>query len=119
MEDSRMMEDMAIRIEEMRAEIAALRIMLGEKRNEPASKTADIRSMLEDGFARVSDAIRPLAQEAGRRIGKPARNVVTNIEEKIALHPLTAIMIALGAGLVAGKALDIATRPADSERGDA
>jgi hypothetical protein len=29
------------------------------------------------------------------------------------------MMVALGAGLVVGKALDIATRPADTECGDA
>jgi ElaB/YqjD/DUF883 family membrane-anchored ribosome-binding protein len=119
MEDNHMMENMAIRIEEMKAEIAALRIMLAEKREKSSDRSPEIRSMLEDGFAKVSDAIRPLAREAGRRIGRPARSVVTNIEEKIALHPLAAIMIALGAGLVAGKALDIAARPAGTENGDA
>jgi ElaB/YqjD/DUF883 family membrane-anchored ribosome-binding protein len=114
-----MMENMAIRIEEMKAEIAALRIMLAEKREKPADKAPEIRSMLEDGFAKVSDAIRPLAREVSRGIGRPARSVVTNIEEKIALNPLAAIMVALGAGLVVGKALDIAARHTDTENDDA
>jgi ElaB/YqjD/DUF883 family membrane-anchored ribosome-binding protein len=118
MESSSMTKDMEIRIDEMRAEIAALRTMLEEKREKPADKTTDIRSMLEEGFARVSDAIKPLAQEAGRRIGVPARSPVMTVEEKIALHPFAAVMAALGAGFVVGKAIEIAARRSDAKRGD-
>lgn len=118
MESNYMTEDMAARMEEMKAEIAALKELLAEKKDEAVSRIPDIKSMVEEGFAKVSDAIRPLAEEANRRIGNPTKEAVSRVEEKIAVHPFAAVMIALGAGLVVGKMLDIATRPVYVERRD-
>ena len=122
MESNYTPEDMAAHMEEMKEEIAALKQLLAEKRDEAADRGRDmkhdIRAMVEEGFAKVSDAIRPFAEKAGHRIADPTKDVVARVEEKIVIHPIAAVMIALGAGLVVGKMIDVATRPVYVERHD-
>lgn len=101
MENDNTIDELTRRMEEMQEEIASLRAQLHEKETAPGKlpDMAHIKSMFEEGFGKLSDALRPLADETERRVG-----------EKIAVHPFTAVMVALGAGLVIGKLVDAALR---------
>lgn len=106
------MEAIVERMEEMKLEIASIKEAMTANEDAPKATcpTIDfskIRSMLEEGFEKVADALRPLAERADRNIGKPARAVVEKAEEKIVVNPFAAVAIALGAGLIIGKLISM------------
>lgn len=106
-------EEMKQAMETMREEIASLKEALAEKERAIASHGPDmtkVKAMLDEGYAKVVEAVRPLLDEAESKLGEPTRRAVHRAEEKITMHPFTAIMIALGTGFVAGKALDLVNR---------
>jgi ElaB/YqjD/DUF883 family membrane-anchored ribosome-binding protein len=100
-------EELVLLVENMREEIAALKESVAkeettERRGPDMTK---IKSFLDDGFAKVSEALRPAVEKAREKIGKPAGDTVNALEEKIAAHPFASVGIALAAGFVAGKAV--------------
>jgi ElaB/YqjD/DUF883 family membrane-anchored ribosome-binding protein len=101
-------EELVLLVENMRDEIAALKESVA--REEAAAERrgpdmAKIKSFLDDGFAKVSEALRPAVEKAKEKIGKPAGDTVNALEEKIAAHPFASVGVALAAGFVAGKAV--------------
>lgn len=117
------MEAIVERMEEMKLEIAALKEALAQKAEDIAEEGGEhfrhgvhsidlgkIRSMLEEGFEKVTETLRPLVETAGRRISGPTRAAVAKAEEKIVVNPFTAVVVALGAGYVIGKICTMATR---------
>lgn len=120
MEGSYTNEEIMRRMEEMRDEIATLKAALAAKASE-TSETAEteraapdmrgVRHMFEEGFERMSEALRPLVEEADRKIGGSARHIVAQTEEHIGARPFTSVALALGAGLLIGRLLDARTRP--------
>ena len=104
MESSQITAEIAHKIQEMQSEISSLRAQLAEKAE--TGKASDIKAMFEEGFAKLHEAVEPIVKRANDKIGEPTREVVARMEEKIAIHPFAAVMIALGAGLIVGKLLD-------------
>ena len=114
MEKKMTTDEMQELIAEMKEEILQLKDQLAKTVKEEAKEltgTSDVRTMFEDGFAKLSDALRPLAEQANQKFGEPAKEMVERVEEKISVHPFTAMTVALGVGVVVGKLLDIASRP--------
>lgn len=115
------MEAIVERMEEMKLEIAALKEALAAKTEEVHEEGAHfaqghhgidlgkIRIMLEEGFEKVTETLRPLVEKAGRKISEPTRAAMAKAEEKIAVNPLMAVAVALGAGFIIGKICTIAT----------
>jgi hypothetical protein len=81
-------DDLFGQINDLKKEIASLREDLADKLQayDSGPDFAKIRSLLDEGISVVTQAVRP-------------------IEEKIAVHPLAAMTIALGAGIVIGRAV--------------
>ncbi len=116
------MEAIVERMEEMKLEIAALKEALTEKAEKELEGGAHfghgphgidlgkIKCMIEEGFEKVTETLRPLVESAGRRISEPTRAAVARAEEKIAVNPFAAVAVALGAGFVLGKICTMATR---------
>lgn len=108
------MDAIVERMEEMKLEIAALKEALAEKA-EAAEKCEPeengfqhldlhkIKGMLEEGFEKLNAALHPLLEKTGQKISEPTRAAVAKVEEKISVKPLTAVVIALGAGFILGK----------------
>ena len=115
------MEAIVERMEEMKLEIAALKEALAAKTEEASDGGAHfvhghhgidlgkIKNMLEEGFEKVTETLRPLVEKAGHRISEPTRAALAKAEEKIAVNPLMAVAVALGAGFVIGKICTLAT----------
>ena len=104
MESSQITAEIAQKIHEMQDEISSLRAQLAEKAD--TGKASDIKTMFEEGFAKLHEAVEPIVKRANAKIGDPTREAVAHMEEKISIHPFAAVMIALGAGLIVGKLLD-------------
>ena len=104
MENSQITAEIAHKIQEMQDEISSLRAQLAEKMD--TGGASDVKTMFEEGFAKLHEAVEPIVKRANVRIGDPTREAVARVEEKISIHPFAAVMIALGAGLVVGKLLD-------------
>ncbi|MDR1515152.1 MAG: hypothetical protein LBS45_05605 [Synergistaceae bacterium] len=106
MESNARIEELFSLVEGLREEIADLREKIAEDRREDSvPDMAKIKSFLEDGFTRVNEALRPVAEKVSDKIGKPARDAVNVIEEKIAAHPFAAVGAAVATGFVIGKAV--------------
>ena len=106
MDNSQITADIARKIQDMQDEISSLKAQLADRAAEAEDKAPDLRTLFEEGFAKLHEAVRPIAERAHARIGEPARDAVARVEEKISIHPFAAIMMALGAGLVVGRLLD-------------
>jgi ElaB/YqjD/DUF883 family membrane-anchored ribosome-binding protein len=104
-------EDLIQRIDSMQEEIASLRESIDGRTPENRSFDIDrIKSLLQDGFSKITEAVGPAMDGVKVKLASPAKAVATSVEEKIAAHPLTSVAIALGAGLVIGKAVSSACR---------
>lgn len=121
MEQAQMANDMAEQMETMKREIKSLREKLAEKEAKVINNNPDlgkIKEMLEEGFAKVTDAVRPVIEAANHKIGEPAKAVASRVEDHIVVHPFMSIVCALGAGLIIGKLMSVAesgyVRPHDS-----
>lgn len=115
------MEEIMERFENMKAEIASLKDTLVEKEASVAKNMPDmgkIKSLFEDAFAKLVETIRPVLDGANRSISEPAKAVASKVEEKIIIHPFTAVMIALGAGIVIGKTINIVSRISGTKTSD-
>jgi ElaB/YqjD/DUF883 family membrane-anchored ribosome-binding protein len=106
-DDSARIAELESVIEIMRAEIAALREIIAENNEEEnrGIEMAGIKSLMEDGFSRISEAIRPVMEKLNVKLGKPAGDAVNSLEEKIAEHPFKSVTIALVTGFAIGKAV--------------
>ncbi len=115
------MEEIMERFENMKAEIASLKDTLVEREASVAKNMPDmgkIKSLFEDAFAKLIETIRPVLDGANRSISEPAKAVASKVEEKIIIHPFTAVMIALGAGIVIGKTINIVSRVSGTKTSD-
>lgn len=115
------MEEIMERFENMKAEIASLKDNLVEREASVAKNMPDmgkIKSLFEDAFAKLIETIRPVLDGANRSISEPAKAVASKVEEKIIIHPFTAVMIALGAGIVIGKTINIVSRVSGTKTSD-
>lgn len=115
------MEEIMERFENMKAEIASLKDTLVEREASVAKNMPDmgkIKSLFEDAFAKLIETIRPVLDGANRSISEPAKAVASKVEEKIIIHPFTAVLIALGAGIVIGKTINIVSRVSGTKTSD-
>ena len=87
MKDDVKLDELFGQISDLKKEIESLRRDLADKLQtyDSGADFAKIRSLLGEGVSVVTEAMRP-------------------IEEKITVHPLAAMTIALGAGIVIGRA---------------
>lgn len=110
------MDAIVERMEEMKLEIAALKEALAAKTEETEGKECrrpdlgKIGDMLEEGFGKVTETLKPLLERAGHKIYDPTRAAVAKAEEKVAVNPLLAVAVALGAGFVIGKICAMTTQ---------
>ena len=104
---------------ELEERLAALTAEVSELKEKLENKSAGegvhydfsrIKALFDDGMGKLMEALKPIAAKANSRIAEPAKAVVHKTEEKVANNPFTAIMIALSAGVIIGKVLDICCR---------
>ena len=108
MEGDARLEELVLLVESIREEVADLKKSIAkdaEEEERPGPDMAKIKSLLDAGFARVAETLRPLAEKARDKIGKPAGATVNAIEEKIAAHPFASVGLAVIAGFAVGRAL--------------
>lgn len=103
-------DHLSLHIAELKEEIATLKAKLHEKEKRVEGHIPEIKEMIEEGFEKVSDAVRPFAKEAEHAIAEPTKEIMSLIEERINARPFTAMLVALGAGFVIGRLLDVTTR---------
>ncbi|MDR3332475.1 MAG: hypothetical protein LBT08_07590 [Synergistaceae bacterium] len=97
----------AMSMEEIEREIRALRAALSElEADGRKSDMAGVKTAFEDGFSRITEALRPLA---GEKVAGPVMDAVKRLETKVASHPLTCVAIAIASGFVLGRIIDIAS----------
>jgi ElaB/YqjD/DUF883 family membrane-anchored ribosome-binding protein len=107
MDSDAKIEELFSLVESIKEEIVGMKeaIGKGEQENKRVGlDLASLKSLLDDGLARASEALRPVAEKVSDKLGKPAGDVVNSVEEKIAAHPFASVGIALVAGFVVGKA---------------
>ena len=110
-ENSFSSENMTVeeRMECMQREIEELKAALASKDPSPqkAVDMSKIKCMFDEGFSKIVEALRPVLDSANQKISEPAKAAATKLEEKIAVNPFTAVMMALGVGFLLGKTIDI------------
>jgi ElaB/YqjD/DUF883 family membrane-anchored ribosome-binding protein len=90
-------------MEEMAREIRSLKEALAERDGERARESADadgVRSMLDEGFSKIMEAVRPYAASVS------VKDAVSDIGERIREHPLASVSIALASGFLIGRIAD-------------
>jgi ElaB/YqjD/DUF883 family membrane-anchored ribosome-binding protein len=108
MDSDARIEELFSLVESIKGEIAGLKETIGKgeqdsKRGGP--DLSSIKALIDDGFARVGEALRPVGEKISDKIGKPAGDAVNAVEERIAAHPFASVGIALVAGFAVGKAV--------------
>ena len=106
-------EELAASVEAMKAEIAELKDALAEKEHQVMKKMPDmekVKATFREGYNKISEAVKPILDQADVKLGEPAREAMHKVEKNITVHPLASVAVALGAGLVIGKLLDIMHR---------
>lgn len=112
MEKDYVMDDVAERMEAMKKEIESLKEQLAEKAEEKIAQHAPelykIKDVIEEGFAKIADAARPMMEAANHKIAEPAKAAASKMEEHIVIHPFASLICAIGAGFLIGKMMGIA-----------
>ena len=103
MDNSPCGETTTMNMEEMAREIQSLKAALA-KRATQAESADDIRSMLNDCFARITEAIKP------SEIHGSIKDSVNEMSESISAHPIAAVSVALTAGFLIGRTVDRLSR---------
>jgi ElaB/YqjD/DUF883 family membrane-anchored ribosome-binding protein len=92
-------------MEEMAREIRSLRAAMEERDGSAGDENCpeSLRSMIEDGFSKISETLAPFVDEAAGKIPRSLRETVDMVGRRISERPLTSVAVAAASGFVIGR----------------